>query len=83
MVSEVGFASTTTRQHALFLRRRPTTSAMNGYAPQVAQPVSVWQAAKAEDGREYYYNPTTKQTTWEKPDELKDEVEVRATMSAG
>lgn len=56
---------------------------MNGYAPQVAQPVSVWQAAKAEDGREYYYNPTTKQTTWEKPDELKDEVEVRATMSAG
>jgi len=53
---------------------------MNGYAPHLTQPVSAWQAAKAEDGREYYYNATTKQTTWEKPDELKDEVEVRATI---
>ncbi|KAF2856153.1 hypothetical protein T440DRAFT_463487 [Plenodomus tracheiphilus IPT5] len=51
---------------------------MNGYPP----PVSAWQAVPAADGKEYYYNTVTKQTTWEKPDELKDEVE-RAIAGTG
>lgn len=50
--------------------------AMNGYPPSIVPPGPIWQAVKTQDGKEYYYNPTTKQTTWEKPDELKDDVEV-------
>ncbi|KAF1946124.1 U1 snRNP-associated protein Usp104 [Clathrospora elynae] len=45
-------------------------------------PSPVWQPAKTPDGKEYYYNPTTKVTTWEKPDELKDDVE-RAIVGSG
>ena len=30
-----------------------------------------WVAHKAPDGREYYYNSATKQTQWDKPEELK------------
>ncbi|KAJ2156484.1 U1 snRNP protein [Coemansia sp. RSA 552] len=30
-----------------------------------------WVAATTQDGRTYFYNKFTKQTTWEKPDELK------------
>ncbi|KAH0546997.1 pre-mRNA-processing factor 40 homolog A [Cotesia glomerata] len=32
---------------------------------------SDWSEHKAPDGRTYYYNATTKQSLWEKPDELK------------
>ncbi|XP_063984815.1 pre-mRNA-processing factor 40 homolog A [Diachasmimorpha longicaudata] len=32
---------------------------------------SEWTEHKAPDGRTYYYNSTTKQSLWEKPDELK------------
>jgi pre-mRNA-processing factor 40 len=50
---------------------------MNGYPPPAGAPASPWQEAKNEaDGRIYYYNAITKQTTWEKPEELKDDVEV-------
>jgi hypothetical protein len=51
-----------------------TASAMNGYPPP--PPASAWRAATAADGREYYYNATTNITTWDKPEELKDDVEV-------
>lgn len=30
-----------------------------------------WSEHKAPDGRTYYYNSVTKQSLWEKPDELK------------
>jgi pre-mRNA-processing factor 40 len=50
---------------------------MNGpaYAPPAPQG-PVWSTATAADGKEYYYNRLTQATTWEKPDELKDDVEV-------
>ncbi|KAI4625385.1 uncharacterized protein J4E87_005232 [Alternaria ethzedia] len=56
---------------------------MNGppYAPPMAQ-ASVWSVATAADGKEYYFNKATNQTTWEKPDELKDDVE-RAIPGTG
>lgn len=37
---------------------------------------SDWSEHKAPDGRVYYYNVITKQSLWEKPDELKDAAEV-------
>ncbi|XP_038109716.1 pre-mRNA-processing factor 40 homolog A [Culex quinquefasciatus] len=40
-----------------------------------AMPVSEWTEHKAPDGRMYYYNSKTKQSLWEKPDELKSPAE--------
>ena len=39
-------------------------------------PISAWRAVKTADGKEYYHNAATNATTWDKPDELKDEIEV-------
>lgn len=42
-----------------------------------AAPVSSeWSEHKSPDGRTYYYNSVTKQSAWEKPDELKTIAEV-------
>lgn len=35
-----------------------------------------WSEHKSPDGRIYYYNSITKQSSWEKPDELKTVIEV-------
>lgn len=43
---------------------------------------SPWKAVTMDDKRVYYYNEATKQTTWEKPDELKDDVEVSTDRDA-
>lgn len=37
---------------------------------------SVWTEHKSLDGKIYFYNTETKQSTWEKPDELKSPAEV-------
>jgi len=37
----------------------------------VAEKKTDWSEHKAPDGRTYYYNSITKQSLWEKPDELK------------
>ena len=34
----------------------------------------------APDGRTYYYNSETKQSSWQKPDELKTKAEVHQLM---
>ncbi|XP_068123815.1 pre-mRNA-processing factor 40 homolog B isoform X1 [Hyperolius riggenbachi] len=36
----------------------------------------LWTEHKAPDGRTYYYNPETKQSTWEKPDDMKSKTEL-------
>uniref|UniRef100_A0A8C9TC29 Pre-mRNA-processing factor 40 homolog A n=1 Tax=Scleropages formosus TaxID=113540 RepID=A0A8C9TC29_SCLFO len=36
---------------------------------------SVWTEHKSVDGKTYYYNTETKQSTWEKPDDLKSPAE--------
>lgn len=46
----------------------------NFYRP--SEKKSDWTEHKAPDGRIYYYNTITKQSLWEKPDELKDAAEV-------
>ncbi|KAM4700430.1 pre-mRNA-processing factor 40 homolog B isoform 1-T1 [Discoglossus pictus] len=60
----------------------PTTAAAPGaesVSSSVTQPASsksLWSEHKAPDGRTYFYNPVTKQSTWEKPDELKSKAEL-------
>lgn len=38
---------------------------------------SLWTEHKSVDGKTYYYNTETKQSTWEKPDDLKSPAEVQ------
>uniref|UniRef100_A0A8C7Y4Y7 Pre-mRNA-processing factor 40 homolog A n=1 Tax=Oryzias sinensis TaxID=183150 RepID=A0A8C7Y4Y7_9TELE len=42
---------------------------------QPTGPKSVWTEHKSLDGKTYYYNTETKQSTWEKPDDLKSPAE--------
>lgn len=44
--------------------------------PQAPPKSSSWTEHKAPDGRTYFYNHTTKQSSWEKPDELKTHTEL-------
>lgn len=37
----------------------------------------MWTEHKSPDGRTYFYNNETKQSTWEKPDDLKTPAEVQ------
>ena len=39
-------------------------------------PKDTWTEHKAPDGRTYYYNPATRQSSWEKPDSLKSDSEL-------
>ncbi|KAL5006562.1 hypothetical protein ScPMuIL_015368 [Solemya velum] len=39
------------------------------------KPTTLWSEHKAPDGRTYYYNNVTKQSSWEKPDDLKTPAE--------
>lgn len=48
---------------------------MNGLPPG---PPSAWKEVKTNEGKIYYHNTTTNKTSWEKPQELMTESEVRA-----
>ena len=45
-------------------------------APVLTGPATPWTQHTAPDGRAYYYNTITKQSSWEKPEELKTPAEV-------
>ncbi|KAG8452347.1 hypothetical protein GDO86_004232 [Hymenochirus boettgeri] len=47
----------------------------NSPAQEISIKKSLWTEHKAPDGRTYYYNTDTKQSTWEKPDDLKSKAE--------
>uniref|UniRef100_A0A8C2ZFU5 Pre-mRNA-processing factor 40 homolog A n=1 Tax=Cyclopterus lumpus TaxID=8103 RepID=A0A8C2ZFU5_CYCLU len=53
-----------------------TASTTNG-SPQDEQPKkkSLWTEHKSLDGKTYFYNTETKQSTWEKPEDLKSPAE--------
>lgn len=56
------------------------TSVPSSPAPVKPEPAkekkSVWTEHKAPDGRIYFYNTVTRQSSWEKPDELKTPAEL-------
>lgn len=54
----------------------PTAPISNGVSMGIGEKKSDWTEHKAPDGRTYYYNATTKQSLWEKPDELKSPSEL-------
>uniref|UniRef100_A0A023GP43 Pre-mRNA-processing factor 40 homolog B n=2 Tax=Amblyomma TaxID=6942 RepID=A0A023GP43_AMBTT len=51
-------------------------AAASSPAAPPASKSSSWTEHKAPDGRTYFYNHTTKQSSWEKPDELKTHTEL-------
>ncbi|XP_050076945.1 pre-mRNA-processing factor 40 homolog A [Anopheles maculipalpis] len=46
-----------------------------GVTPGAGGPLTEWSEHKTPEGRTYYYNSITKQSLWEKPDELKTPAE--------
>uniref|UniRef100_A0A8D0A234 Pre-mRNA-processing factor 40 homolog A n=1 Tax=Sander lucioperca TaxID=283035 RepID=A0A8D0A234_SANLU len=55
----------------------PGTAGTTNGSPQEEQPKkkSLWTEHKSLDGKTYFYNTETKQSTWEKPDDLKSPAE--------
>ncbi|XP_044260676.1 pre-mRNA-processing factor 40 homolog A [Tribolium madens] len=47
-----------------------------GAFPPPPNPLEQWTEHKAPDGRTYYYNSITKQSSWQKPDQLKTPTEL-------
>lgn len=45
--------------------------AVNIEKPVIAEPDNCWTEHTAPDGRKYYYNSKTRESRWEKPDEMK------------
>ncbi|KAH8038702.1 hypothetical protein HPB51_002846 [Rhipicephalus microplus] len=54
----------------------PADNAAPTPSNQQAPKSSSWTEHKAPDGRTYFYNHATKQSSWEKPDELKTHTEL-------
>ncbi|XP_043085583.1 pre-mRNA-processing factor 40 homolog A isoform X1 [Puntigrus tetrazona] len=52
-----------------------TTTSTESSPDEQPKKKSVWTEHKSLDGKTYYYNTETKQSTWEKPDELKSPAE--------
>lgn len=55
----------------------PGFPGVDGMMPYGAVPTTEWTEHKSPDGRNYYYNNITKQSSWDKPDELKTVAEVK------
>ncbi|KAM8977512.1 LOW QUALITY PROTEIN: pre-mRNA-processing factor 40 homolog B [Pelodytes ibericus] len=54
----------------------PKTATEDHTQTDIPKKKSLWTEHKAPDGRTYYYNADTKQSTWEKPDEMKSKTEL-------
>ncbi|XP_054834280.1 pre-mRNA-processing factor 40 homolog B isoform X1 [Eublepharis macularius] len=54
----------------------PVTDLSSAAVTQAAPMKPSWSEHRAPDGRIYYYNSETKQSSWEKPDDLKSKAEL-------
>lgn len=74
--SQVGLAPPGTQPTPPVVCSVPQTTPNNSIATEESsKQKSVWSEHKSPDGRTYYYNTETKQSTWEKPDDLKTPAE--------
>ncbi|XP_065527286.1 pre-mRNA-processing factor 40 homolog A isoform X1 [Lathamus discolor] len=77
MDAQVGVAPPGTQTtHPVVCAAQQTTTTNSSVSEEHSkQKSSTWTEHKSPDGRTYYYNTETKQSTWEKPDDLKTPAE--------
>ncbi|XP_064574246.1 pre-mRNA-processing factor 40 homolog A [Zonotrichia leucophrys gambelii] len=61
--------------HAVVSAVQQSSSSSSSASEEHSKQKSTWTEHKSPDGRTYYYNTETKQSTWEKPDDLKTPAE--------
>ncbi|KAJ3414588.1 histone methyltransferase set2 [Chytridiales sp. JEL 0842] len=61
----------------------PQSSSMDLSIPATQSLPTHWKSATTEDGKVYYYNSITRQTTWEFPNETAEEVKARSSIMEG
>ncbi|KAM6070263.1 pre-mRNA-processing factor 40 homolog A isoform 2-T2 [Chlamydotis macqueenii] len=71
--SSVLFRPQTT--HPVVCAAQQTATTNSSVSEEHSKQKSTWTEHKSPDGRTYYYNTETKQSTWEKPDDLKTPAE--------
>ncbi|KAH0621395.1 hypothetical protein JD844_022645 [Phrynosoma platyrhinos] len=76
MDSQIGLAPPGTQPTPPVVCSVPQATPVNSSSnEESSKQKSVWTEHKSPDGRTYYYNTETKQSTWEKPDDLKTPAE--------
>ncbi|RLV88928.1 hypothetical protein DV515_00015165, partial [Chloebia gouldiae] len=61
--------------HPVVSSVQQSSSSSSSASEEHSKQKSTWTEHKSPDGRTYYYNTETKQSTWEKPDDLKTPAE--------
>ncbi|KFO91311.1 Pre-mRNA-processing factor 40 A, partial [Buceros rhinoceros silvestris] len=61
--------------HPVVCAAQQTATTNSSVSEEHSKQKSTWTEHKSPDGRTYYYNTETKQSTWEKPDDLKTPAE--------
>ncbi|KFW09961.1 Pre-mRNA-processing factor 40 A, partial [Eurypyga helias] len=61
--------------HPVVCAAQQTATTNSSVNEEQSKQKSTWTEHKSPDGRTYYYNTETKQSTWEKPDDLKTPAE--------
>ncbi|NXJ85159.1 PR40A factor, partial [Trogon melanurus] len=61
--------------HPVVCTAQQTATTNSSVNEEHSKQKSTWTEHKSPDGRTYYYNTETKQSTWEKPDDLKTPAE--------
>ncbi|NXD86838.1 PR40A factor, partial [Halcyon senegalensis] len=67
--------------HPVVCAAQQTATTNSSVNEEHSKQKSTWTEHKSPDGRTYYYNTETKQSTWEKPDDLKTPAEVNFSSS--
>ncbi|XP_026535868.1 pre-mRNA-processing factor 40 homolog A-like [Notechis scutatus] len=75
MDSQIGLAPPGTQPTPPVCTVQQATPTNNSTNEEPSKQKSTWSEHKSPDGRTYYYNTETKQSTWEKPDDLKTPAE--------
>uniref|UniRef100_A0A8D0GGA7 Pre-mRNA-processing factor 40 homolog A n=1 Tax=Sphenodon punctatus TaxID=8508 RepID=A0A8D0GGA7_SPHPU len=75
MDSQLIFFSFLQPTHPIVCTAQQATTTNSSVNEDHSKQKSVWTEHKSPDGRTYYYNTETKQSTWEKPDDLKTPAE--------